>query len=328
MLTGQCLHDLFESQVDRTPDQIALEFGVHSLSYRELDNAANRLAQHLHRLGVAADECIGFWLPRSVDVYITLLAILKAGAAYVPIDAEYPVERAEYILQDSQSRIFITTREFAARLTAYQGTLILIDEHATEIERQPPHRLSRPEAACKPNHLCYVIYTSGSTGKPKGVQIEHRSAVHLVMAEAEKFRLRSDDRVYQGFSIAFDASVEELWLAWCSGATLVGASSEMVHAGPDLPRVLTELRITVLSCVPTLLAMMEGELPTVRILIVGGEACSSDLIERWCSSSRKMFNTYGPTEATVIATWTECTPGQAVTIGTPLPGYTAAILEP
>ena len=325
--TGTRLPDLFEVQVDLHPDQIAVECGTSRMTYRELDEAANRLARHLCLMGVGPETCVAFWLPRSIDVYVALLGILKAGAAYVPLDAEYPVDRIAYILENSKSRIVIATSEFANRLVGFDITMISLDSDAHSISQQLPTRLPRDGRGLSSTNLCYVIYTSGSTGKPKGVQIEHRNAVHLVQTEAARFGIRTDDRVYQGFSIAFDASVEELWLAWCAGATLVAATADMVHAGPDLPRILTELRITVLSCVPTLLAMMEGDLPTVRILIVGGEACSRDLVARWCQSGRRMFNTYGPTEATVIATWTECDPAKSVTIGEPLPGYTAYVMD-
>jgi non-ribosomal peptide synthetase-like protein len=324
---GEQLHQLFEAQVDLHPDQIAVECGPLQMTYRELDQAANQLAHHLFLLGVKPESCVAFWLPRSTHVYVALLGILKVGGAYVPLDAEYPADRVNYILGDSGSRIVIATSEYAERLAGFGGTIILIDRDWPVIAGQAITRLAPGDCPADPRNLCYVIYTSGSTGKPKGVQIEHRNAVHLARTEAARFVIRPEDRVYQGFSIAFDASVEELWLAWCAGATLVGATAEMVHAGPDLPRLLTGLRITVLSCVPTLLAMMEGDLPTVRILIVGGEACSKDLVTRWCEPGRRMFNTYGPTEATVIATWTECDPSRPVTIGEPLPGYTAFVMD-
>lgn len=321
------LPDLFEAQAAANPDRVAVECQSRSMTYRELDEAANQLAWYLRQYNVGPESTIAFWLPRSLHVYVSLLGILKSGGAYVPIDAEYPSDRVAFILENSASKILITSSDFVKSLTGFAGTVILIDREWNSIAEQPTSRLTHSESQIGPENLCYVIYTSGSTGKPKGVQIEHRNAVHLVLTEAARFAIRPDDRVYQGFSIAFDASVEELWLAWCAGATLVAATAEMVHAGPDLPRLLTELRISVLSCVPTLLAMMEGDLPTVRILIVGGEACSADLVSRWCQSNRRMFNTYGPTEATVIATWTECHPGQAITIGEPLPGYTTFVLN-
>ncbi len=321
------LQEIFERQTELNPERIAVEFGASQMTYRELDQAANQLARHLKSLGIGPESTVAFWLPRSTSVYVALLGILKAGGAYVPVDAEYPSDRVAYILEDSASKIVITTAEFASRLVGFTGKIILIDSGWSAIGLQSSVPFWPDETGLRPDNLCYIIYTSGSTGKPKGVQIEHQSAVHLAKTEAARFVIQPDDRVYQGFSIAFDASVEELWLAWCAGATLVAASSEMIHAGPDLPKLLTEMGITVLSCVPTLLAMMEGDLPKVRILIVGGEACSPDLVARWCVPGRRMFNTYGPTEATVIATWIECDPAKPVTIGTPLPGYTAFVID-
>ena len=162
--------------------------------------------------------------------------------------------------------------------------------------------MSAAETGATPEDLCYIIYTSGSTGQPKGVQIEHRSACHLVRCEGQIFQVRPEDRVYQGFSIAFDASVEEVWLAFFAGATLVVGNDEMVHAGAGLSRMLADAGVTVLSCVPTLLSMMDEDVPSVRLLILGGEQCPPDLVKRWWRPGRRVVNTYGPTEATVIAT--------------------------
>ena len=179
----------------------------------------------------------------------------------------------------------------------------------------------------KGDNLCYIIYTSGSTGKPKGVELEHRGVCNLVQVEREMFRVKPDDRVFQGFSIAFDASVEEVWLAFASGAALVVGTAEMVHAGPALAGILTEARVTVWSTVPTLLSMQDQDVPTLRILILGGEACPPDLVSRWCRTGRRMFNTYGPTEGTVICTSWDCVPGKPVTIGKPIPTYQILILD-
>lgn len=321
------LHHLFEAQVERTPDQLAVVCGHVSLTYRQLDEAANQLAHYLRELEIGPESCVGFWLPRSTHVYVALLGILKSGGAYVPLDAEYPADRVSYILQDCGIKTVITTGEYADKLKGFDGQVIEIVGDWPRISARPITRVVLPDDQQRPENLCYVIYTSGSTGKPKGVQLEHRNVIHLVQTEAAQFQVLPTDKVYQGFSIAFDASVEELWLAWCAGATLIAATPDMVHAGPDLPRLLTDAGVSVLSCVPTLLAMMEGDLPTVRLLIVGGEACSPDLVSRWCRPERRMFNTYGPTEATVIATWTECQPGEAVTIGEPLPGYSAFVMN-
>lgn len=326
MTAPRLLHHLYEIQADQTPDQLAVVCGTVSLTYRQLDDAANQLAHYLRELEIGPESCVGFWLPRSTHVYVSLLGILKSGAAYVPLDSEYPADRVGYILRDCGIKVVITTGEYVDKLRGFDGHIIEIVSDWPRISARAMTRVELPREQQDATNLCYVIYTSGSTGKPKGVQLEHRSVIHLVQTEAERFQVLPVDKVYQGFSIAFDASVEELWLAWCAGATLVAATPDMVHAGPDLPKLLTNAGVSVLSCVPTLLAMMEGDLPTVRLLIVGGEACSPDLVIRWCRPGRRMFNTYGPTEATVIATWTECQPGEAVTIGEPLPGYLAFVM--
>jgi non-ribosomal peptide synthetase-like protein len=316
-----------------------------------LEDGANRLARFLRSRGVRRGDCVGLWLPRSADAIVALLAVLKTGAAYVPLDPDYPPERVRFILSDCRARVLVTTSgmagilgapaslpaQFASCPTAgrdagapsvlSRGEVLALDQIQSQIANQPADRLGRADTGATSEDLCYVIYTSGTTGKPKGVEIEHRSACHLVRAEAKLFQVQSDDRVYQGASLAFDASVEEIWLAFLAGATLVAGTHEMVHSGAGLSRLLTDSGVTVLSCVPTLLSMMEEDVPSLRLLILGGEACPPDLIKRWWRPSRRVFNTYGPTEATVIATCAECHPDQPVTIGRPVPNYLACVLD-
>ncbi len=209
----------------------------------------------------------------------------------------------------------------------YACEMLVLDQVEPEIASYSGDRLGRAETGATREDLCYVIYTSGTTGKPKGVEIEHRSAAHLVRVEGKLFGVEPQDRVYQGFSLAFDASVEEVWLAFFAGATLVAGTRETARSGAALSRKLAGARVTVLSCVPTLLAMMDEDVPTVRLLILGGETCPPDLIKRWWRPGRRVFNTYGPTEATVIATCAECHPDEPVTIGQPIPNYLACILD-
>jgi len=157
--------------------------------------------------------------------------------------------------------------------------------------------------------------------------IEHRSACHLVRAEARIFGVRPEDRVYQGFSLSFDASIEEVWLAFHAGATLVAATPEMAHAGLELSRCLAESGVTVLSCMPTFLSMLAGDVPTLRLLILGGEACPDQVVERWARPGQRMVNTYRPTEATVIATYADLYRGKPVTIGRAVPGCRVYLLD-
>ena len=322
----ECLHRLFEAQVARNPEHIAVTCAGRELSYGELDRQANQLARHLHACGIGHGSYVAMFLPRSAEVYLTLLAILKTGAAYVPIDPEYPSDRVTYIAQDGAVGALVTTEALAASLPEDIGCpLVLLDRDHIVIAEESTHPLT--DTGVAPYDIAYVIYTSGSTGRPKGVQIAHRSACNLVRAEAKLFNVQPSDRVYQGFSIAFDASVEEVWLALYAGATLVVGTHEMVHAGPALARLLTDAGVTVLSCVPTLLSMIDEEIPTLRLLIFGGESCPQDLITRWAKAGRRIVNTYGPTEATVIATCAECHPGEMITIGRPVTNYFVYILD-
>jgi len=329
LLQPGLLHELFERQADLQPDATALECAGANMSYGELERRANQLARLLRQRGVGRGDCVGLWLPRSMEVLVALLGILKAGAAYVPLDPEFPEERVAFVLADCQARAVVTTSAFAARLGGGNtGVLVVaLDEHAPELAAQPAARLGSADVGLSPRDLCYVIYTSGTTGRPKGVEIEHRSACHLVRAEGQLFQVRPEDRVFQGFSIAFDASVEEIWLAFFAGAALVVGTPEMTRAGAGLAPLLAAAGVTVLSCVPTLLAIMEEDVPPLRLLILGGEVCPPDLVRRWWKPGRRVVNTYGPTEATVIATFAECHPGKPVTIGRPLPNYFARILD-
>ncbi len=320
------LPELFEAQARLGPERIAIQFGAETLTYAQVEAGANRWANRLRAHGIGPGQNVGLLAPRSPDLYLALLAILKTGAAYVPLDPEAPAERVAFMLADCQARALVTTTTLTERSAGFSGLRFLLD--APEPAGTAGAPIPPPASGSSAEDTCYIIYTSGSTGQPKGVPIDHRAACNLVRAEGELFGVRPGDRVYQGFSLAFDASVEEIWLAFFAGATLVPATREMARAGADLPRQLTEAGVTVLSCVPTLLAMFEDDLPSVRLLILGGELCPSALAARWAKPGRRMVNTYGPTEATVIATSGECGPERPITIGRPLPNYHAYILDP
>ncbi|MDE3067992.1 MAG: amino acid adenylation domain-containing protein [Verrucomicrobiota bacterium] len=322
------LHEVFETQADRQPNAVAVAFGRRTMTYAQIERRANRMARLLRSRGVRRGSRVALLLPRKADAYAAMLGILKAGAAYVPIDPEYPKDRAAFILKDCGADALATTAELAARrAAAFDGPMVRLDAAAAAIAAESPARLPRNAVGVGPRDLCYIIYTSGSTGRPKGVMIEHRNAWHLVREEGRLYGARPDDRVYQGASLAFDLSVEEIWLAFNAGARLVAATPEMARAGAELSRLLTECRVTVLSCVPTLLSILSEEIPTVRLLILGGEKCHPQLVERWWRPGLRMLNTYGPTEATVIATCAELSPGKPVTIGRAVPGYRVHVLD-
>ncbi len=315
-MVPKLLHEIFEAQVATHPDDLAVVFGAEEATYRELDARANQAAGYLRKRGVTRGSVVAMLLPRSVDAYAALLGILKAGAAYLPIDPEYPSERIAWIVEDAAAAVTLTAADF--------------DGIAAESTAPLP-----PDAdPANPADLCYVIYTSGSTGRPKGVMVEHRNACHLVTEERRIFGVRHGDRIVQGASLSFDLSVEQIWLAFAAGATLIAGTPEMACAGPDLARQLAESGVTVLSCVPTLLSMLDpatldpAELdPALRLLILGGETCPDQLVARWARPGRRIVNTYGPTETTVIATYADVSPDKPVTIGRPVPGYCVYILD-
>jgi non-ribosomal peptide synthetase-like protein len=318
LLREETLSALFEATARAFPDRPALRHGARTWTYAALEAEASRLA-HLVR-SQAAGRCVGLWMPRSGEALVALLAILKAGSAYVPLDPEFPSDRVEGILTDAEAPLLLSHSALSGRL--HPGPWLVLNTDG--LDRLP--EAARPGRGAAPGDVAYVIYTSGSTGRPKGVPIAHRAACNLVRTEARLFETRPEDRVYQGFSLAFDASVEEIWLAWGAGGCLVVAGSETVRSGPSLPDFLAAEQITILSTVPTLLATLEGDLPGLRLLILGGEACPSDLALRW-SHGRRLVNTYGPTEATVVATSAELRPGDPVTIGRPLPNTRAYVLD-
>ena len=178
-----------------------------------------------------------------------------------------------------------------------------------------------------PNDLCYIIYTSGTTGRPKGVMLEHRNVVNYIRGAQNIYPIDQSDRALQGFSVSFDASVEEIWVPLSVGATIVVGGFEVMRSGDQFSNWMNKLKITFLSCAPTLLSMVKEDIPGLKILIFGGEVCSTDLAKRWCKPGRLVYNTYGPTEAAVIATYSVLNGIDEVTIGRALPDYEVLIVD-
>ena len=332
---GERLEHLFEQRCDWLRGQgqaghLVVDAAGGSLSYAELDARANQVARFLIRQGVQPGDRIGLLSDIAVDAYVGMLAALKAHAAFVPLDASFPADRVAYIAADASVRLILTRSHFAARLgqPTSQIELVCVDqaEALIDAERHDPFTLD--EVPQPPDQLAYIIYTSGSTGRPKGVAVGHASICNFVQVAAEAYGITRDDRVYQGMTIAFDFSVEEIWVPWMCCATLVPKPDGGKLLGLDLVAFLRERHVTALCCVPTLLATLEDDLPELRFLLVSGESCPRDLIARWHRPGRRFLNVYGPTEATVTATWTVAHPGRPVTIGVPLPTYSVVILDP
>ncbi|MER5611175.1 Pls/PosA family non-ribosomal peptide synthetase [Streptomyces sp. NPDC002215] len=328
--SAEGLNRFFEAACDRTPSAVALECGAHRLSYADLDTRANRMAHHLRRLGMGQGRLVALMLPQSVETYVCLLGVCKAGAAFVPIDPAAPPDRVAFILRDVHAALMLTTSALASGAD-WAGPcrvcpVIEVDACAGDLALLPPSRPTVEDRGAQ-DPLAYVMYTSGSSGRPKGVEIARSSICNFLRVVSPVYRVRPQDRVYQGMAISFDFSIEEIWPTWAAGATLVAGPAGPGRLGAELADFLQEREVTVLYCVPTLLATIARDLPRIRSVVVGGEACPAALVERWSRPGRRMLNTYGPTEATVTATWQELLPGRPVTIGRPLPTYSVVILD-
>ena len=326
---GVKFHQLFEQCSDASPDRVALDYIDDQVTYRELDNLANQLARYLSARGVGLDDRIGLLLDRSVHSFATTLAISKLGATFVPFDASFPDDRIAYIAKDSDLKLVVTLDYLAEKCALTSCPKIKLDVISTEIEQCSNERLWADGIQSDgDDSLCYVIYTSGSTGLPKGVAVNHSSICNFLVVTREVYGFQHDDRVYQGLTVAFDFSFEEIWLPLIHGATLVPAPLGVSLLGEELGEFLDSRHITALCCVPTVLATLDAVIPRLRFLMVSGEACPPALVERWTRPGLRMLNTYGPTEATVSATWQVLSNGSEVTIGGPLPSYSVVILSP
>ncbi|NBD14543.1 non-ribosomal peptide synthetase, partial [Corallococcus silvisoli] len=321
-----CIHSLFEEQVRRSPDALAASFEGAHLTYAQLDARANQLAHALRRRGVRTEVRVALSLERSLDVVIGLLAILKAGAAWVPVDPLLPRERLAFMLEDSAAQVLVTQRTLVDRFPeAFHSRALCLDDERESLAKESTEA---PRTGVTPAHLAYLLYTSGSTGTPKGTAVEHRGVSNLVTHEAIAYGIGPGSRVLQFASLSFDLSVEEVFTTLCNGASLVLAPLEKLMPGAPLPVLLREQHLSVISLTPAALAATSSEgLPGVRTVISGGEALPADVVARW-APGRRLLNTYGPTEATVIATLTEVVPdGNLPSIGKPLANVRVYVLD-
>ena len=321
----QCIHQLFEAQVERIPDAVAVVFETQQLTYRQLNNRANQLAHYLQSLGVGAEVLVGISVERSLEMIIGLLAILKAGGAYLPLDPDYPTERLQFMLEDSQVPFLITQRSLLEKLPHSQATLIYLDDVQDDVSQYSQDNLKNGLTV---SNLANIIYTSGSTGKPKGVMVEHRGLVSLAIAQIQTFAVHNNSRVLQFASFSFDACISEILMTFGSGATLYLASKDSLLPGQPLIESLQKNGITHVTLPPSALAVLPKEpLPALQTLIVAGEACSLDLVKQW-SVGRNFFNAYGPTEASVCASIGQCNKDDLkVTIGKAISNVQIYILD-
>jgi amino acid adenylation domain-containing protein len=309
-----CIHELFEAQVDRTPEAIALQFEGKQLNYKELNARANQVAHYLQKSGMGAGALVGIYMDRSFETVVGLLGVLKAGGAYVPLDPVYPKERLAFLLDDTQVRVLLTRQSLSGELpTDHRIQAICMDTAWTEIAAESRENPGRPVTA---DHLAYVIYTSGSTGKPKGVEITHGALTNFACSASATFGLTPNDRVLQFASISFDTAAEEIFPCLIQGAGLVLRTDSMLDSVSGFLQKCSEWGITVLD-LPTFywhelteeLSSKQLTIPEqLRLLIIGGERAVPARLAQWQGQSSghvRLLNTYGPTEATVVATMWE-----------------------
>jgi amino acid adenylation domain-containing protein len=326
--TDKCIHQMFEAQVERTPDAVAVVCEDRQLTYRELDCRANQLAHYLSSLGVGPEVPVGICVERSLEMVVGLLAILKAGGAYVPLDPDYPTERLAYMLDDIQAPLLLTQRHLVQKLPAQQSKVISLDGDCEIIADESEENLSVPTT---PENLAYVIYTSGSTGQPKGVQICHRSVTRLLNATGPMFGFDEHDVWTVFHSYAFDFSVWEIWGALLQGGRLVVVPLETAQSPAAFRDLLHRERVTVLNQTPSAMRQLLEVRPessksadgwNPRLIICGGEAFPRDLAGPLMESGAAVWNFYGPTEATVWATINPVTTtgstSQSIPIGRPI----------
>jgi len=328
----KCIHQLFEEQVERTPDNIAVVFEDQQLNYRELNARANQLAHYLQNLGVGPDVLVGICVERSLEMMVGLLGILKAGGGYLPIDPEYPTERLLYILQDAQVRVLLTQKHLIAGLPKHQSELVCLD---TDWSFTTQAQESNPGCEVQPENLAYAIYTSGSTGEPKGVMIQHSSVVNLAHGLHQAIYAHhqiSPLRVSINGSLAFDTSVKQI-IQLIYGHSLNIVPEKVRFDGHAMLSYLRQQKIDVLDCTPSQLRLLisVGLLDSdnhPQSVLVGGEAIDESM---WATLAKaqniNFYNVYGPTECTVDTTICLITANLKPVIGRPIANVQTYILD-
>ncbi|MBO1057381.1 MAG: amino acid adenylation domain-containing protein [Dolichospermum sp. JUN01] len=325
----KCIHELFEEQVEKTPDAVAVVFENQQLTYQQLNSRANQLAHYLQTLGVKPETLVGICVERSLEMVIGVLGILKAGGAYVPLDSEYPQERLSFMLEDSGISVLLTQSFLLDKLPldtlANPVTVVYLDK---EVDKYPSPIVNCQLSTVNYNNLAYVIYTSGSTGKPKGVMIEHQAIVNLALAWGEIFKVQNHSRLLQFGNFSFDLSIGEIATALSAGACLYLGHKDTLLPGESLVEFLTKHKITHGFLSPSALSVLpKVSLPDLQCLTVGGEACPAEVVNQW-GREQLLYNCYGPTESTVTAAIYLCQPnGKKPPIGKPIPNASIYILD-
>ncbi|QRO01039.1 amino acid adenylation domain-containing protein [Archangium violaceum] len=308
----KCIHELVTEQARARPEAVAVSYEGQKLTYRELEERANKLGNHLRGLGVGPEVRVALSVERSLELVVGMLGILKAGGVYVPLEPSYPAERLAYMMRDAGVSVVLTQEHIADELPAQGELLLCLDTEWAQVEAQPAQA---PESGVRAENLAYIIYTSGSTGRPKGVMLGHRGLCNTAREAGKAHGYGPESRVLQYASMSFDASVCEVFGALVAGASLVLAPKEKLLPGEALGGLLRQEGITAVTLTPSVLAQQEEEgLEGLGTIISAGEACTPELVRRW-GKGRKLLNAYGPTEVTVCATITSGSVEERVTVG-------------
>ncbi|MFG2872564.1 amino acid adenylation domain-containing protein [Streptomyces sp. NPDC048338] len=325
-----CLHERVARWAARTPDAPALRFEGATWTYAELDGRANRLAAHLRRLGVARESVVGVLMERGPHLPLAMLAVLKAGGAYLPMDPEQPADRLGYLLRDAGCDMVVTSTALAARVPDEAAVVCLDDPYTADMLAALPD--VDPGLPARQDQLAYVIYTSGSTGRPKGTLVPHRGAVNLTAHMARQFTIGPGDRWLQFTNPCFDVHVLEVFGALTNGATLVQGSALTLLDPRALTALMSSEGVSVVSFTTAILPLLDpADLPALRVLNVGGEQLSRFQADRWSSAERVVNNQYGPTEVTVACTEQRHDPAAGVPkplIGEAMPNLRALVVSP
>ncbi len=322
----KCLHQLFEEQVKRSPNAVALSFEGIDMTYETLNSKANQLAHYLIQNGIQKEDFVAIQIRRSFEMVIAVLGVMKSGGSYVAIDPDYPEERKTFMLLDANAKLLLSTADLLADDAQGMIKSIAIDKDWNNFIS--PQRIAEPNISMKVSELAYMIYTSGSTGQPKGVLIEHKGIPNLVYDHIRKYDLKQGNCILQFASLSFDASICEIGMALLSGATLCIAKKDQILPGPGLIRLLNRAKISHVTLPPSALSILpDANLPNLKVITVTGEACPEFLIDQW-GKGRKFFNGYGPSEVTVGATMSEFKKGSKKTsIGRPFANYQVYLLD-
>ncbi len=326
-----CIHELFAARAARTPDASAVVYEDEQLTYRALDERANRLAHYLQQLGVGPDVLVGICVERSIEMVVALLGILKAGGAYLPLDLAYPHERLTFMLQDSQAPVLLTQQRLRDRLPAYDGAVVLIDADAAAIAAAPAEA---PPCVAPPATLAYVLYTSGSTGRPKGVQVPHRALTNLLASMRGEPGITAADTLLAVTTLSFDIAALELYLPLIAGARLVVVSRDVATDGTRLGAALSRSGATVMQATPaTWRILLEAGWQGSATLtaLCGGEAMPRALADALLPRVKALWNMYGPTETTIWSTIQHVQRDDAasgpISIGRPIANTAVYILD-